>query len=240
MTRLALPVALLVVVTSTLALADPAHAQRRRRVAPAQGTLVLETTQEGAEVFVDDQPVGATPLEPIELAPGTHTLRVRLPGHTEYTDVVQITPGQATQVPVDLIPLSQVLAVTTAPPGAHVYVDDDFMGETPVELDVLEGTRTLRIVLRGYREVIREIEARAGSREELQLELEALPADALALGPDTTEWYEEPVTWIAIGGGAVALAVVIAVVAVVTSGSGTSQLDLFCMQEGGCIRVETW
>lgn len=239
-TRLA-PLVLLGLALSALVPAT-AEAQRRRRGgdAGARGTLVIQTTHEGAEVLVDEELVGTTPLDPIALSPGSHTLRVRLPGYTEYTDVVQIAAGQTNEVPVDLLALSEVLEVTTTPPGAHVYVDGNFMGESPVELDLIEGTRSLRIVLRGYHEVIREVEARAGSRDELSLELEALPPDALLGGPDTTEWYEEPITWIAIGGGAVALAVIIAVVAVVTTDSSQSQIDAFCASPGGCIRVDAW
>ena len=222
------------------ALAAPADAQRRRPArAPAPGTLVLQSTQSGAEVFVDEQPVGTTPLDPLSLAPGSHTLRVRLAGYTEFTDVVHVAPGQSTEVVVDLLPLSQLLSVVTEPPGAHVYIDGNFMGDTPVEFDLLEGSHSLRIAHRGHADVVRELEARAGTREELQLTLEALPAEMLSDTPDTTEWYEEPATWIAIGGGAVAIAVAITVIAVVTTSESESELQSFCELPGGCFRVET-
>ncbi|MDQ3035930.1 MAG: PEGA domain-containing protein [Myxococcota bacterium] len=224
-----------------VALSAPAEAQRRRgrdrARAETTGTLVVQGSQPGAEVFVDEQPVGTTPLEPLTLAPGSHTLRVRLPGYTEHTDVFRIEPGQATEVPIDLIALSELLSVVTEPPGAHVYVDGNFMGETPVEFDLLEGAHSLRVTSRGFEETIREIEARAGRREEISIDLVALPEGELGDGPRVTQWYEEPVTWIAVGGGAVAIAIVIAVVAVVTSGSSTSQLDQFCAP--GCIRHDT-
>lgn len=216
-----------------------AHAQRRRRdrdrepQAPGGGTLVIQSSQDGAEVFVDEQPVGTTPLEPLSLAPGSHTLRVRLPGYTEHTDVVRIDPGQRTEVPVDLLPLSQVLSVVTDPPGAHVYVDGTFMGETPVEFDMLEGQHSVRVVLRDYEEAIRQVEARAGSRDELAIELTPLPEDQRVGAVHETQWYEEPVTWIAVGGGAAAVAITIAIVVVATS-SSASQVDEFCAP--GCIR----
>ncbi|AKF06896.1 PEGA domain-containing protein [Sandaracinus amylolyticus] len=232
--------AALVAFLGVLVWSAPVDAQRRRTPrAPAQGTLALQATQAGAEVFVDEQPVGTTPLDPITLAPGSHTVRVRMAGYTEFTDVVHVAAGQRTEVSVELFPLSQVLAVTTEPPGAHVYVDGDFMGDTPVEFDLLEGAHSLRVAHRGYADVVRQIEARAGTREELQLTLEALPPEMLSDTPDTTEWYEEPVTWIAIGGGAVAIAVAITVIAVVTTSEQGSELQSFCELPGGCFRVET-
>jgi hypothetical protein len=223
--------------------ATHAGAQRRRggrerseALAPSEGTLVVQATQEGAEVFVDEERVGTTPIEPLRLAPGAHTLRVRLPGYTEYSDVVHVVAGQVTEVPVDLFPLAHVLSIVTEPAGARVFVDGNFMGETPVEVDLLEGTHSIRLTLRGYEDAIREVQARAGNREELRVELVPLPPGALERS-ERTEWYEEPVTWIAIGGGAVAVAVAIVILSVTTS-SGPSQIDQFCALPGGCVRLE--
>jgi hypothetical protein len=220
-------------------LVTSAEAQRRRRPAPApagSGTLIISSTQEGAEVFVDEQRVGTTPLEPLSLAPGAHTLRVRLPGYTEYADVVHVAAGTPTEVQVDLFPLAQVLSIVTEPAGARVFVDGSFMGETPVEVDLLEGRRSIRLTLRGYEEVIREVNARAGTREELRVALTPLPP-GYDEGPRETQWYEEPVTWIAIGGGAAAVAVAIAIIAAATS-AGPSEIEQFCGMPGGCIRLD--
>jgi hypothetical protein len=88
------------------------HAQRRRgrdtaRQQPAaQPTrLVFDMLPDGAEVLVDEATVGVGPLGPVDTTPGEHTVRVRLQGFTEYTDVVNIERGQELHVPVDLIPL---------------------------------------------------------------------------------------------------------------------------------------
>lgn len=223
-----------------LAAPSGADAQRRRRVqAPSEGSIVIQSEVQGAEVIVDERPVGTTPLDPIAVAPGSHTIRVRMPGYTEYTDVVQVQAGRATDVAVELLPLSHVLSVTTEPAGAHVFVDGTFMGETPVEFDVLEGTHALRLVLHGYEEVVRQVEARAGTRSALHFDLVAQPGAGPATGPRLAQWYEEPVTWVAVGGGAVAIALVVSIVAVAASSSSGSQIDAFCAE--GCIRhVPAW
>lgn len=235
--RLAL-VAFVVVAVSAVGPAD-AGAQRRRTpprdTGPQTGTLVIQSEQSGAEVLVDEQPVGTTPLDPLELEPGSHTVRVRMPGFTEFTDVVTITRGRSTDVPVELLALSQVLSVVTEPAGARVFVDGTFMGETPVEFDLLEGAHSIRVTHGGYEEVIREVTAQAGHREELSLTLVALPEPPPV--DDTEEWFESPVTWLAVGGAAVAIAAAIVIIVVVTSESAASQIDQFCAQPGGCIRV---
>jgi hypothetical protein len=233
---LAIGLCLLLASTST------AEAQRRRRTpdpAPAPvastGTLVVTVVQEGAEVYVDEQLVGTSPVAPQTLEPGSHTVRVRMPGYSEYSDVVTVERGGMADMPVELFALSEALSITTTPPGAHVFVDGNFAGETPVEIDLVDGAHSVRVTLHGYEEIVREVTAESGRREELALTMEAIPEDQLR----GAEWYEEPVTWIAVGGGVVAAVVIIVVVVVATQGSGGSQIDAFCGEAGGCVRVDT-
>jgi hypothetical protein len=214
------------------AFVDQAHAQRGRR----PGRLVIQTSSPDAEVLVDEESVGTTPIEdPIELAPGEHTVRVRRPGYTEFSDVVRIRPNETTELAVDLMALAMVLTVRSTPEEARVFVDGTFRGTTPIELELVEGDHSVRVTHPTHRETIREVTAVAGQTQLLDLTLEAIPQAELRAA-QTTEWYEEPVVWISIAGGAVALAVVIVLIAVFAPGG--SQINDFC---GGdmesCIRV---
>lgn len=233
--------ALLVALSS---LAGTAEAQRRRRRDPepppaaadvTPGSIVLIGDSPGAEVLVDEQVLGTLPLDgPLAVAPGTHTLRIRRPGYTEYTEVVTLAPGESYDVFVDLMALSQVLEVESTPAGAHVFVDETFLGDTPTEIELLDGSHRLRISLPGFEEITRDVTAVAGSRETLTFELSAIPLD------DGEQWYESPFTWIGVGGGLVAIAVIAVVIAVVVADGEASQTDRFCT--GGafpCFRVET-
>ena len=210
----------------------PADAQRRR---PSTGQLVIQTNIEGAHVVIDEFEVGTTPTDPIPLEPGSHTVHISRPGYTEFTDIVRMRAGETVELPVELFPLSMVVHVTTDPPGARVFVDGDFRGETPLELELSEGEHSVRVALARYHEIVRPITATPGATDDLSLTLEQLSEQELR--PHTTEWYEEPITWIAIGGGAVALAIAIIVIAVATS-SGPSQIDQFCMAaaSGDCVQ----
>ncbi len=213
-----------------------AEAQR-----PRAGHLVLEGDQPGAEVYVDAELVGTMPMDPLELSVGEHTLRVTRPGYTELTEVFRIRPRRRTQISVDLLPVSMALSVVTDPEGAQVFVDGRFSGETPLELDLLEGEHSVRVTRAGYHEVVRTVQAAAGQNETLDLELEELPAEevrAMAGVETELEWYEKPLTWILVGGGAVAVAAGILLVVALTS-EDPSQADQFC--SGGmhdCLRVD--
>jgi hypothetical protein len=218
-----------------------AEAQRRRGGASAAATtgrLIIFSPQQGAQVFVDEALVGELPVEPQELAPGDHTLRVTRPGYTDFTQVVTIRAGQDVTVEVELFAVTAVLRLDTDPAGAQVFVDDRFAGRTPGDFELDEGERTVRIRLSGYQDVLRRIVARPGDRQELSLTLERLPPDQDPTLARSSAWYESPWTWVAVGGGALAIAAVVTIV-VLASGSGPSQLDQFCAQPGGCLLVPT-
>lgn len=214
-----------------------AEAQRRRgrdtaRPAVVQPTrVVFDLLPDGAEVLIDEASVGVGPLGPVDVEPGEHSVRVRLQGFTEYTDVVTVARGQELHVPVDLIPLAHVLAVTSTPVGARLFVDDRFAGETPTDVELIDGEHALRLSLRGYEDVLRTITAVAGQRDTWSAELVAIPEQA------PPQWFEDPIVWIVAGASVVAVTVLAIVIAVVAQPS-ESQLDQFCMPEGRCIRFD--
>ena len=88
-----------VVAALLLGLVSDADAQRRRRrrqpEPPANGTLVVQSQVDGAEVLVDEATVGFTPLDPLELplleldvvvcylCTGRHPVE-RCPAHTRH------------------------------------------------------------------------------------------------------------------------------------------------------------
>lgn len=192
--------------------------RRRRRIPPdTPGTLVIEASIENAEVVVDEETVGYTPVDPIELAPGSHTVRVRRPGYTQFDEVVEIEPGQEARLPVDMIALAMVLTVRSTPDEARVFVDGTFRGNTPLELELIEGEHSLRVTSPRHHERIRTVTAVPGQIDALDVTLEPLPEEML--NPPDPEWYEQPVTWIVVGAAAAAVAVTIVVLAVVLAPS---------------------
>jgi hypothetical protein len=224
-------VCLAVVGVIALGAAD-AHAQRRRPREPSgPGSLTVQTTVEGAEVLVDEETVGYTPLDgPLSLAAGSHTVRVRRAGYTEFASVVEISPGQASSLEVDMMALAMVLTVRTTPEAASVFVDGTFRGSTPLEIELGEGEHSIRLTAPRHHEAVREITARPGQTELLSVDLEPLPAEMLEARP--TQWYEEPLTWILVGAGV--LVVTAAIVTIVVVLSQAEPLDAFCgMGPGG-------
>lgn len=63
------------------------------------------------------------------------------------------------------------LRVTTAPPGARLFVDGAFRGQTPASLSVPSGKREVRLSLTGRDDWEAQVEVRAGAETPLTVEL---------------------------------------------------------------------
>jgi hypothetical protein len=73
------------------------------------GTFRVESVPAGARVFLDDEEVGATPIDlrgPI----GTHVLRVEAAGHHPFGRVLDLLEGQRDPYTVELSPLPALVA----------------------------------------------------------------------------------------------------------------------------------
>jgi hypothetical protein len=68
------------------------------------GSLQVASRPSGAQVFVDDNLIGTTPLLLSNVAPGSRRLRIELPGYSIWTTAVQIEPSERVRVSASLEP----------------------------------------------------------------------------------------------------------------------------------------
>ena len=79
------------------------RARTSRRVAlTGSGAIVVFSRPSGADVFLDEQLVGNTPLSLDEVAVGTHGVRIALPEHRAWATSVTVTPGSSQRVAASL------------------------------------------------------------------------------------------------------------------------------------------
>lgn len=79
---------------------DPGSAVQAARSA----TLTIRSTPDGAQVFVDDEFRGKSPLD-LDLVPGRHDVRLSLPDHYEWEAQVQLQEQRKTPLSVRLVPI---------------------------------------------------------------------------------------------------------------------------------------
>jgi hypothetical protein len=68
------------------------------------GTLELISRPPGAQVYVDEVPVGITPIAASKVGPGVHRVRFELAGHQPWTTTVAVDPGAVVRVGASLEP----------------------------------------------------------------------------------------------------------------------------------------
>ena len=64
--------------------------------------LHVQSRPSGAAVYLDDQLVSTTPFHLLEIAPGTHTIRVVQPGYKEWSTSVNVEAGARTRISASL------------------------------------------------------------------------------------------------------------------------------------------
>jgi len=117
------------------------------------GRLSLTTTPaEGALVTIDGRKVGLTPLDPIELDSGEHTVHVSAERYHDFEATVAIGgKGTLETLEVPLEPAWAAVTFTSEPAGATVRLQGKSYGSTPVVVDLLEGTHRYDLVLEGHK-----------------------------------------------------------------------------------------
>jgi PEGA domain-containing protein len=150
----------LVVLVSAAVAAVSVWQYQRRVAAHAAGTLTIQTTPAGADVFIAGQLAGRTPLT-TNLAPGAYDVRVTS-GQQSRDLKVTLAAGASTFHEIDLpkaAPVAEAsakgaLRVQTDVKQATVSVDGVERGVSPLTLDDLEPGDH-QVVLRGDRGTVR-------------------------------------------------------------------------------------
>ncbi len=114
------------------------------------GTIVLLVKPWGT-VSIDGIPAGATPMEPLQLTTGKHTLRVTHPQFTTVQRDVHVTKDRQDTLSIDLKSESVALAISAIPWG-YLWIDGDSLGLLPRRdpIWLSAGKHQLRIVHPDY------------------------------------------------------------------------------------------
>jgi hypothetical protein len=83
----------------------PAAARGAAPSGAPSGVLQVDSRPTGARVFVDDGPVGTTPVRLPDIAPGQHLVRMEMEGHQTWMQTAEVTRGRTTRVAGSLEPI---------------------------------------------------------------------------------------------------------------------------------------
>ncbi len=121
------------------------------RKLPGELTISTEPAVD-ALVTVDDTRVGRAPFGPLELEPGTHSVTVTADRFLPFSQRLAVPGlGMHQQLDVQLVPLWANVEITSEPPGAAVYQGEEQIGETPIQLELIEGSHSLSLIKEGFK-----------------------------------------------------------------------------------------
>ena len=105
----------------------------------------------GASVFVDDNPLGTTPLNGVEIGAGSHWLRVEKERYLPLEQQLVVTGGGEQQsVDVQLQPGWGTVTLASDPAGATVSQGEQILGTTPLVVELMAGEALLHLSKEGF------------------------------------------------------------------------------------------
>jgi len=125
---------------------------------PAWGNLQLTSVPEGADITIDGQLIGKTPLQ-VEVLETGSDVSVTKPGFNPWSDTVTAKAGESSVFPlITLEPADGVVTVNSDPEGASLTIDGVFVGQTPynTQLSSLK-THQLKLFSKGYQVFNKEV-----------------------------------------------------------------------------------
>lgn len=136
-------------------------------------TVDVISTPPRAEVVVNGEPRGPTPLRLSDLAPGRYDFEVRKEGYVSYRRTAELEGRTHYEMTVTLAPVLNSLRVLSDPPGAQVKVNGEPRGRTPLVLGELpSGRYEIEASFEGAPPKRHTVELREGRLEEVRFSFE--------------------------------------------------------------------
>ncbi|MBN1999214.1 PEGA domain-containing protein [candidate division KSB1 bacterium] len=133
--------------------------------------LTIISSPSGAEVYLNNNLQGETPLQREKIEPGSYDVSVRLPGYVTWSHTAVFEQGRTVTFNANLVQPS-TLQITSDPAGAEVYVDGERYGVTPATLkDMMPGTRKIRLTGEMYEDWLGAVELESGGRQTVHADL---------------------------------------------------------------------
>jgi uncharacterized membrane protein len=142
------------------------------------GTLLITTKPSGAQVFLNGEFFGQTPLEKKYLKAASHSILIIKDGYKSITDSISIGKGEKLKLNYDLSSVWGTLKVVTEPDKTLIYLDEEFLGQGPGVFEKLPvGWHRIKVTHENFREWTGKVKLKPDETESILIKLEPLPGD---------------------------------------------------------------
>jgi hypothetical protein len=136
---------------------------------PKFGKLTITTQPEqGADIFIDDEKRGQSPLTIERLGSGRHNIRVIKPQFLLVSQEITMTDGTELPLTLTMKPNFAVITLTT-PDGGDIYINDEKKAATQWSGRLTSGEYKIEVHKPSHRPSVRAITARAGENQTIEL-----------------------------------------------------------------------
>ena len=143
---------------------------------PIYGRLDISSSPANADIYLDGQKVGTTPMMLPKCLIGQHTVRISKAGHSDFAKTIVLAEGATEKISARLESGKPV--VISAPEGADIYVDGAKVGATRFEGALAFGSHTAYAMQGGKKSGEKTIN--------VSMQGEAVPAVTLAFHENKT------------------------------------------------------
>jgi hypothetical protein len=177
------------------------------------GMIQIKSEPQKANIYLDEQLVGSSPLVLKEVPVGTHSLQLKANGYEDYQRKIMISGSEPFRVNVRLRKLYK-FSVKSSPAGARILINNQEAGVTPFNSTVKDGvTFEIKLVKENYQEWKKQIMVKGDIEIDKKLEFSKKYKEALAAKakgekakPGLQPEKGGSKAWLWIGGGAAILA----------------------------------
>ena len=186
------------------------------------GSLAVNSDPEGAHVLLDGKDYGLTPATIEPVTPGSHSVRLSKDGYSDVLQAVVVEPGKGAALDASLVAEGGMLEIKPSPKSATVFVNGVEIGVgRQVVGPVKPGMYSIRATASGHTDFIQPVQVESGSRSRVVARLLAFDYQGPAGGGGGSvagvPVHERPAFWVAIGGGAAAVAAGVIIAVAVTA-----------------------
>ena len=141
------------------------------------GGIYVDAGAKGAEVEIDGEMKGLSPIEIEDITPGPHRLKLSKYGYRTAEEEIQVEPGKITRREnIKLEIITGNLSLKSRPAGAAVLINGIKVGVTPLgSAPVQIGEHELIIQYPGFQEFSRKLSIEEGREYPVEVTLTALP-----------------------------------------------------------------
>lgn len=158
---------------------------------PAWATVSLKTSPAGADIIVDGELLGITPMN-AEILQGQRDLTVKLLGHKAWQEDFDIFAGEDFVIPtIELEPADGLVFIQSSPSSASVTIGGEFKGLTPIEVFLAPDiNHEITFYKNGYNSSKRNIRTQANEESGVSVNLDPVLANVQIISePEDAELY---------------------------------------------------